>query len=103
MIMKRKPTLIYSFIFMACLLFIFVVDANAQDLRGTLSKFRDQTVRPLYPIIVGVVFLIGAMMNIGEVWGEHKNWKAFLSKIGIYIGICLIIIVVYEFVSGLTV
>jgi hypothetical protein len=101
--MKRKPTLIYSFIFMACLLFLLVVDANAQDLRGTLSKFRDQTVRPLYPIIVGVVFLIGAMMNIGEVWGEHKNWKAFLSKIGIYIGICLIIIAVYEFVSGLTV
>jgi hypothetical protein len=88
---------------MACLLFLFVVDANAKDLRGTLSKFRDQTVRPLYPIIVGVVFLIGAMMNIGEVWGEHKNWKAFLSKIGIYIGICLIIIAVYEFISGLTV
>jgi hypothetical protein len=101
--MKRNPKLIYLFIITTCLIFFLAVDVNAQDLRGTLVRFRDQTIRPLYPIIIGVVFLIGAMMNIGEVWGEHKNWKAFLSKVGIYIGICLIIIAVYEFVSGLSV
>ncbi|WP_020531892.1 hypothetical protein [Flexithrix dorotheae] len=74
-----------------------------QDLAGPITKFFEGTVKPLFPIIVGLVFLVSALMNIGDVWGEHKNWKKYLSSIGIYVGICVVIGVVLNFLLSLSV
>jgi len=76
---------------------------SAQDFSSELQSILDDTVRPLYPIVIAMVFLVSALMSIGEIWGDHKNWKNFLSKVGLYVGICVGIVVVFEFLLTLSI
>ena len=69
---------------------------------GVIESYLNDVIRPLYAPIVALVFLVSALMNIGDIWGDHKNWKGFLSKTGIYVGIVVGIVVVFEFLLTLS-
>lgn len=78
-----------------------IIAQDTPDFESVGRSFYEDSVRPLFPWVVAIVALVGSLMNIGEVWGEHKNWKAFLSKLGLYVGITLVVILVVEFAAGL--
>lgn len=86
---------------------IVVFSAAAQstsvNLSSTMQGFYNNTIKPLFPIVIGTVFIVSSMMSIGDIWGEHKNWKGFLSKVGLYTGICILLIVVVNFLFTLTI
>lgn len=94
--MKKNLTLI--------IVFLFFSGAYAQpNLAGELQTLYNSTIKPLFPIVIGLVFIVSVMMNINDIWGEHKNWKGFLSKVGLYVGICLLVVVVTNYLFTLSI
>jgi len=98
----KKKLLLGAFFLMASIMTVCAQDTTV-NLSSTLQGFYNNTLRPLFPIVIATVFLVSAMMNIGEIWGEHKNWKSFLSKVGLYTGICIILVVVVNFLFTLSI
>lgn len=87
-------------------MFLIAITNNLCAQAQVISKFtafRDNWMRPLYPIVIAIVFLGGALFNIGLVWGENKEWKTFFTKIGIFLLAATIIVGVFEAVMAITV
>lgn len=96
--MKKKMFLI------ACSLYALAYNAAAQPNLGTAgSTFLNNTIKPMFPYVVGGVFLVSVMMNIGEVTGDNKNYKAFFSKIGVYMLAVIIVRLVLQWLLTQTV
>ncbi len=98
----KKQTLLLT----GLLLLGFAGELLAQagpDLASPARNFVSDTLRPLYPIILGAVLLVGTLMNVGEIMGENKNWKGFLTRVGIYLGSAMALVIAIEFVNGLTI
>lgn len=90
--------------FLATALFLITNDLLAQsEVISGFTSFRDSWMRPLYPVIVGIVLLGGALFNIGLIWGENKEWKTFFSKLGIYLLAVTVIVGVYEAVTAIAI
>lgn len=74
------------------------------NLSGPVSSFLNQTVKPLFPLILGIVFILSALFNIGMVWDEqNRNWKAYLTRIGMFIGATLILMAVATWLGTLNI
>lgn len=90
--------------FIAFILLVIANNVSAQSqVINKFSSFRDQWMRPLYPIILGIVFLGGCLFNIGLVWGDDREWKKFFTKVGIFLLAATVIIGVYEAVTALSI
>jgi sterol desaturase/sphingolipid hydroxylase (fatty acid hydroxylase superfamily) len=96
-ISKRLSLVAFSLIFIANSIF-----AQSEVISG-FTNFRDSWMRPLYPVIVGIVLLGGALFNIGLIWGENKEWKTFFSKLGIYLLAVTVIVGIYEAVTAIAI
>lgn len=81
--MKNKKLL-----FALLLLFISInaFPQTAPNLSTWASGFYNTTVKPLFPYIIGTVFIVTALFNIGELTGDNKNYKSFFTKIGLFVG-----------------
>jgi len=93
--MKKKILLIAS------TMYFIALNAAAQtgpNLSGGANGFLNGTVKPLFPIVLGIVFIVTALFNIGEVTGDQKNYKSFFSKIGIFVGSVIIIRLVLQWI-----
>ena len=99
--MKRQHVLLIALLFLSFSGELFA--QSGPDLASPARNFVSDTLRPLYPIIVSAVGLVGAMMNIGDIWGENKNWKGFLTKLAIYLGSVLVLVAAIEFINTLTI
>lgn len=87
-------------------LMLITISVNAQDLdfASTITRFLNNTARPAYGPIVGLVFLVTGLWNIGMVTNpETRDWKAFANMVGRFILAALGLIVVVEFLANLTI
>lgn len=89
--MKKKILLIASTMY-----FIAYNAAAQPSLSSGANGFLNNTVKPLFPIVLGIVFIVTALFNIGEVTGDQKNYKAFFSKIGLFVGSVIVIRLVLQ-------
>lgn len=85
------------------LTFTFTGAYAQPNIASELQTLYNTTIKPLFPIVIGLVFVVSVMMNINDIWGEHKNWKGFLSKVGLYVGICLLVVVVTNYLFTLSI
>ena len=95
--MKKQLVITFCLILVA-----FTVDAQV-DLASPARNFLTNTLRPLYPIILGGILLIGGLFNIGKVLGDNNDWKGFFTKIGLFLGGAILLGVLVEGVYALSV
>lgn len=66
------------------------------NVAGQIWDLYDTEVRPLFAPLLLIVFVAGALMNIGKVLGEDRDYKAFFFSIGRYVLAAFVIIGVAE-------
>ena len=91
--MKRKLST-YSILMLASL---NAFAAGAPSFTSALSNFLNTTVKPAFPFIVGIVFVITCVYNLGDLQGDNKNWKHFFSMMLIFVGGVLAVGVLFNF------
>lgn len=79
---------------------MLTIAANAQV--SKLAEFENTYLKPLFPVVVGIAFLIGALTNIGKLWGENRDIKGFFINIFIYIGAVLLVAGLYTMVRSMS-
>ena len=77
--------------------------AQAQDFTSPIQNFLETNVEPLFPLVVAGVFIWTGVANIGMINDPNsRDWKGFLSKIGIFALAAAVMVVLYEFLKGLS-
>mgnify|MGYP006921591540 CR=1 FL=1 len=95
--MKKKLLLLTTSVLIAAKTF-----GQSLNLSGPVSSFLNQTVKPLFPFILGIVFIVSALINIGMVWND-RDWKAYLTRIGLFMGITLVIMAIVTWLGTLSI
>jgi hypothetical protein len=78
----------------AVLMLLSMVPALAQA-TTKLNEFNNTWVKPLFPIVAAIVFIAGALMNMGKFFGEHRDIKGGITNIFIYLGVLFVIAAIY--------
>lgn len=52
-----------------------------------LRQFYNEQIVPNFPIIVIIVFVIGALLNLGHFFGEGADWKRGITKLIIFVAV----------------
>lgn len=68
------------------LTFLFSLSTFAQigGIDQTANDISD-TVRTIFPILLGVVFLVGFLMNAGSFFGENADIKKGISRVLVFV------------------
>ncbi len=96
--MKKK-----IFTFFAFLAFSVQSIFAQNEFIRSLEDIRDDWIRPAYPIVAGIVFIVGALINMGHFFGENRDIKKGISNILVYLGIVLAVIGIFEAITALSI
>ena len=77
------------------------IAANAQGFER-LTEFENNYLKPLFPIVAGIVFIGGALINIGKFFGENRDIKQGLINMFVYIGVLFLIAALYTLVRSIS-
>lgn len=91
----KKIFLSFSFILLA------VSSSFAQ--MNKLVEFENTYIKPYFPVVAAIVFLVGALMNMGKFFGEHRDIKAGITSIFLYLGVLFIIAGIYVAIRSMTI
>ena len=77
-------------------LLLFSIEIQAQ-VTNILNNFYTVWVKPAIPIIGGLVLIVFALLNMGKVLGESRDYKGFITGIVLYVAVyfCLVGIVAF--------
>jgi hypothetical protein len=67
---------------------------------NSLQNFTKDWIIPLFPVIIGATFLIGAMINLPHVLGENRDIKKFFVNIFIFVAAVMTIVGLYTAITG---
>lgn len=67
-----------------------------------LQSFATNWIEPLFPVVAGLVFIVGVLVNIGKFFGENRDIKQGLINIAIYIGALFLVAGLYAAVSTIS-
>ena len=87
--MKRTISLL-------ALILLFSIEIQAQ-VTNVLNNFYTVWIKPAIPIIGGLVLIVGALLNMGKLFGESRDYKGFLTSLVLYLAVyfCLVGIVAF--------
>lgn len=90
-------------IFMAITAFVIVQSSTAQnlDLQSPANNLKQQIVA-IFPYVVGIIFVIVALINLGHFTKEGGDWKKGLFNILLYVIVVGIIASLYKYVSSVS-
>jgi len=67
-----------------------------------LSEFETTWLKPAFPIIAGIVFIIGALTNIGKFFGENRDVKQGVINIVMYLAVVFVIAGIYTAIRSMS-
>jgi hypothetical protein len=73
----KKLSLLFSFLLISL--------ASFADIAASIQKFESTYLRPLFPIAAAIIFLGGALLNLGKFFGDSRDVKQGFTNIGIYL------------------
>ncbi|WP_304131318.1 hypothetical protein [Mesonia mobilis] len=73
-------------IYVSLLLLLFTGSAWAQigGIENSVNDISD-TIRAIFPIILGVIFLVGFLFNAGHFFGENADLKKGITRVLIFV------------------
>ncbi|GGW49540.1 hypothetical protein [Arenibacter certesii] len=61
------------------------------------------TIRTIFPIILGVIFLVGFLFNAGHFFGEHSDLKKGITRVLIFVLIAGAVVGIFTYLIGIVV
>tara|TARA_B100000378_G_scaffold241486_1_gene210315 strand:- start:59528 stop:59833 length:306 start_codon:yes stop_codon:yes gene_type:complete len=98
--------LISKGIFPSSLLFslFFSLSASAQigGIEDSVAEISD-TIRSIFPILLGVIFLVGFLFNAGHFFGENADLKKGISRVLVFVLITGAVVGIFTYLIGMAV
>ena len=61
------------------------------------------TIRTIFPIILGVIFLIGFLFNAGHFFGENSDLKKGITRVLVFVLIAGAVVGIFTYLIGIVV
>lgn len=87
------------------LLLGFVSTAMLAQIGGIEDSVNDvsDTIRTIFPIILGVIFLIGFLFNAGHFFGENADLKKGITRVLVFVLIAGAVVGIFTYLIGIVV
>ncbi|MBW8244058.1 hypothetical protein K1F50_14715 [Muricauda oceani] len=94
----RKP-------FFITLLLLFTSSAVLAQIGGIEDSVNDisDTIRAIFPIILGVIFLVGFLFNAGHFFGENADLKRGITRVLVFVLIAGAVVGIFTYLIGIVV
>ncbi len=91
-------------IFMFLLLMLISASSFAQigGIEDSVNDVSD-TIRAIFPIILGVIFLIGFLFNAGHFFGENADLKKGITRVLVFVLIAGAVVGIFTYLISIVV
>ncbi|MEO2061219.1 MAG: hypothetical protein ABGW76_14170 [Mesonia sp.] len=91
-------------IYVSLLLLFFTGSAWAQigGIENSVNDISD-TIRAIFSIILGVIFLVGFLFNAGHFFGENADLKKGITRVLIFVLIAGAVVGIFTYLIGIVV
>lgn len=80
----------------------FSVSAQIGGIEDSVNQISD-TIRTIFPIILGVIFLIGFLFNAGHFFGENADLKKGITRVLVFVLIAGAVVGIFTYLITLVV
>ena len=83
---------------------LFSLSASAQigGIEDSVAEISD-TIRSIFPILLGVIFLVGFLFNAGHFFGENADLKKGISRVLVFVLITGAVVGIFTYLIGMAV
>ncbi len=78
------------------------VFAQIGGIEDSVNEVSD-TIRTIFPIILGVIFLIGFLFNAGHFFGENADLKKGITRVLVFVLIAGAVVGIFTYLIGIVV
>ena len=91
--------------FFITLVFLFTSSAVLAQIGGIEDSVNDisDTIRAIFPIILGVIFLVGFLFNAGHFFGENADLKRGITRVLVFVLIAGAVVGIFTYLIGIVV
>lgn len=86
--------------------FSFLIQASLfAQIGGIEDSVNDvaDTIRAIFPIVLGVIFLIGFLFNAGHFFGENADLKKGITRVLVFVLIAGAVVGIFTYLIGIVV
>ncbi len=86
--------------------FTLLVSASSfAQIGGIENSVNDvsNTIRTIFPIILGVIFLVGFLFNAGHFFGENADLKKGITRVLVFVLIAGAVVGIFTYLIGIVV
>ncbi|AYN67540.1 hypothetical protein D1013_09280 [Euzebyella marina] len=76
--------------------------AQIGGIEDSVNEISD-TIRTIFPIILGVIFLVGFLFNAGHFFGENADLKKGITRVLIFVLIAGAVVGIFTYLIGIVV
>ena len=87
---------------LAGLLLSFPVFAQIGGIENSVNDIAS-TIRAIFPIILGVIFLVGFLFNAGHFFGENADLKKGITRVLVFVLIAGAVVGIFTYLIGIVV
>ncbi len=89
----------------ALTLLLFVTSQTFAQIGGIEDSVNDvsDTIRTIFPIILGVIFLIGFLFNAGHFFGENADLKKGITRVLVFVLIAGAVVGIFTYLISIVV
>ncbi len=86
-------------------LFVLISNVLLAQIGGIENSVNDvsNTIRAIFPIILGVIFLIGFLFNAGHFFGENADLKKGITRVLVFVLIAGAVVGIFTYLIGIVV
>tara|TARA_R110001632_G_scaffold105625_2_gene215124 strand:+ start:910 stop:1197 length:288 start_codon:yes stop_codon:yes gene_type:complete len=87
------------------LLLLMMTGSTFAQIGGIEDSVNDvsDTIRTIFPIILGVIFLIGFLFNAGHFFGENSDLKKGITRVLVFVLIAGAVVGIFTYLIGIVV
>ena len=88
------------------LLIFFLISISTFAQIGGIEQSVDDvasTIRSIFPIVLGVIFLIGFLFNAGHFFGENADLKKGITRVLVFVLIAGAVVGIFTYLIGIVV
>lgn len=95
--MKKSTVLLLAFLLTSALSF-----AQIGGIEDSVNDVSD-TIRAIFPIILGVIFLVGFLFNAGHFFGENADLKKGITRVLVFVLIAGAVVGIFTYLITIVV
>ncbi|MBI6118255.1 hypothetical protein [Salegentibacter maritimus] len=95
--MKKSIFLAFFFLFLSNSLF-----AQIGGIENSVNDIAD-TIRAIFPIILGIIFLVGFLFNAGHFFGENSDLKKGITRVLVFVLIAGAVVGIFTYLISIVV